>query len=228
MSAREPEYENLYRDSARDVRKYQNSEYQEFVNSITQDDFNAIEKWIRYFGTGGRPPKKNVELARRDVSTLPKHLQHFAQLRFTNCLEFRKIYQQIRYRWNDIDKFLEAKNWSDEYKLKKICKGIISRYKQGIKDVELEWVEDRTKLLEYLKLLYKKQNGLCALSNQEMNFEQYSENAVSADRIDSSLGYVKGNIQLTCWWANRMKFDLSNEDFIHKATIIANASKQNA
>jgi len=228
MAAREPEYENLYRDSAKNVRKYNNSKYRKFVDSITQDDFNAIESWLRYFGTGGCPLKKNVELAKRDVSTLPEHLQQFAQLRFTDCLEFRKIYQQIRYRWNDINEFLVEKKWSDDYKLKKIINGIISRYKSGKRDVELEWVEDKTKLLKYLKSLYKKQNGLCALSKQEMNFEHHNENAVSVDRIDSSLGYIKGNIQLTCWWANRMKFELSNEEFICKVMIIADASRQNA
>jgi len=222
MAAREPNYENLYRDTARNVRKYRKSEYREFVDSITYDEFNAIENWLRYFGTGGRPTIENVELAKRDVSTLPAHLQQFVQLRFTDCLKFRKIYHQIRYRWNDIDEFLIEKNWSNDYKLKLIVRGIIARGANGTRDVELEWMEDNKKLLNYLKMIYKEQNGLCALSKQKMNFERRDENAVSVDRIDSNLGYIKGNIQLTCWWANRMKFDLSNEEFIRKVTIIAN------
>jgi hypothetical protein len=34
----------------------------------------------------------------------------------------------------------------------------------------------------------------------------------SIDRIDSSLGYVKGNVQLICWRANRIKSDATIEE----------------
>lgn len=37
---------------------------------------------------------------------------------------------------------------------------------------------------------------------------------MSVDRIDSNKNYTKDNIQLVCAMANRMKMDLSNEDFI--------------
>lgn len=34
------------------------------------------------------------------------------------------------------------------------------------------------------------------------------------DRIDSSLGYVSGNVQTACWTCNRMKGNLSHEAFL--------------
>jgi hypothetical protein len=35
---------------------------------------------------------------------------------------------------------------------------------------------------------------------------------VSVDRIDSSKGYVPGNVQLVCKWVNLAKQDYSNDD----------------
>jgi hypothetical protein len=43
------------------------------------------------------------------------------------------------------------------------------------------------------------------------------------DRLDSSLGYVKGNVQPCCFICNQMKRDYTMEDFLLKITQIANA-----
>lgn len=37
---------------------------------------------------------------------------------------------------------------------------------------------------------------------------------ISIDRIDSSAGYVRGNVQLVCDLVNRMKHELSVQDMI--------------
>ena len=54
-----------------------------------------------------------------------------------------------------------------------------------------------------------------------MFFERKCENAVSVDRIDSTMGYQPDNIHLTCWWVNRMKFDLELSDFKNKVKVLA-------
>ncbi len=59
-----------------------------------------------------------------------------------------------------------------------------------------------TLTLDDLIRLYEKQNGLCAISNLQMDFKSGSLYSISIDRIDNSIGYDKDNIQLTCRWAN--------------------------
>lgn len=72
---------------------------------------------------------------------------------------------------------------------------------------------------QYLRCLYEGQEGLCALSGIEMTIigkrgsDDYWK-SVSLDRIDSSGGYVEGNVQLVCTGVNYMKKDMSDELFI--------------
>jgi hypothetical protein len=221
MPVKSPEYKSLYRDTKKKVRVYKRSDHREFVDSITREDFTKIENWMQYFGTGGRPTKENLKLAKEDVKNLPTYLQDFAQLRFDDKNEFRKIYQQIRYRWNDLEEHLLEKRWNDEFKWQKLTSSIFNRKSKGIRNIAAEWMENKDSLREYLKWLYKEQGGKCALSGQEMTFERYCENVVSVDRIDSSRGYVKGNIHLTTWWANKMKMDLTLDDFRRKVQILS-------
>ena len=76
---------------------------------------------------------------------------------------------------------------------------------------------------EYLKELWKLQNGKCALTGLSMtcsignNGSNYN---MSVDRIDSSKGYVKNNIQLVCNIVNTMKTNLPMEEFIHLCKLI--------
>ena len=44
---------------------------------------------------------------------------------------------------------------------------------------------------------------------------------ISIDRIDSSKGYTKDNIQLVCASLNNMKMDLKNKHFIQLCKLVA-------
>ena len=66
---------------------------------------------------------------------------------------------------------------------------------------------------EYVIGIYKKQNGLCALTGIKMTHRFEDLKSMSIDRINPSKGYVKGNVQITCKWANIGKRDKSNEEF---------------
>ena len=69
--------------------------------------------------------------------------------------------------------------------------------------------------LGYLMHLYAEQRGLCALSGVEMAYaagQGRTATNISIDRIDSAVGYVRGNVHLVCDIANRMKQDLSVAD----------------
>ena len=74
--------------------------------------------------------------------------------------------------------------------------------------------------IEYGWGLFLKQKGKCALSGKELilaenryKFNTGHKNA-SLDRIDSSKGYIEGNVQWVDKFVNLMKRELSQEDFI--------------
>lgn len=72
--------------------------------------------------------------------------------------------------------------------------------------------------IEYLRSLWDKQNGKCAISGLEMTYEMFKGRVptnISVDRIDSSKGYIKGNVQLVCMAVNQMKNELSLEDLLY-------------
>lgn len=66
---------------------------------------------------------------------------------------------------------------------------------------------------EYLIGLYYKQNGLCAISGMKMTHRYKDLRSISIDRIDSTKGYIKGNVQLVCQWVNLAKGQHSDHEF---------------
>lgn len=83
--------------------------------------------------------------------------------------------------------------------------------------------------LQYLHELWDKQKGLCALSGMPMTYYFDSGRVptnLSVDRIDSSLGYIKGNIQLVCMAVNQMKSDLTVEQLKYFCKSILEYKKQ--
>jgi hypothetical protein len=74
--------------------------------------------------------------------------------------------------------------------------------------------------------LWKKQKGKCALSGIEMTLTHGTSAAmnptkISVDRIDNSLGYVDGNVQLIIWQANAAKSVWSNRQLIEMCKAVA-------
>lgn len=78
--------------------------------------------------------------------------------------------------------------------------------------------------VDFLFDLYENQNGVCPLTGIKMTYvsgkgRTYSN--ISIDRIDNSIGYVKGNVRLVCLWANTAKNDLSNEHFVNLCKMVS-------
>lgn len=71
---------------------------------------------------------------------------------------------------------------------------------------------------EYLWDLFSQQKGICALSGLEITLAKdsysYKQSTASPDRIDSTKGYVEGNLQWVHKDINRMKTDFSQQKFI--------------
>jgi len=83
--------------------------------------------------------------------------------------------------------------------------------------------------LEDLKELWDKQKGKCAISGIEMTHKMNSgkiRTNVSLDRIDSSKGYIQGNVQLVCHIINGMKSDLEYNEFLHFCEMITIHNKR--
>jgi hypothetical protein len=84
--------------------------------------------------------------------------------------------------------------------------------------------------IEYIWTLFLKQNRKCVLSNILLSFpKNYKDKTgnASLDRIDSSKGYIEGNVQWIHKDINKMKQDLNEQYFIDMCTKIAN-NKRNS
>ncbi len=79
--------------------------------------------------------------------------------------------------------------------------------------------------LSYLFLIYEQQQGRCALSGRKMTLGQSDnalpgKDAMSIDRIEPALGYVKDNIRFVTHQVNIAKGRHSDDDLIELARNI--------
>lgn len=82
--------------------------------------------------------------------------------------------------------------------------------------------------IEYLWNLFLSQNRKCALSGLDLYFSTWKNNSsqtASLDRIDSKIGYVKGNVQWIHKHINNMKQDYDNDYFISMCELISKINK---
>lgn len=78
--------------------------------------------------------------------------------------------------------------------------------------------------VDALELIWNSQGGKCALTGWDMTMELGRGSVptnCSIDRINSSLGYEVGNVQLVCRAANVAKSNLSLSDFVALCRSVA-------
>ncbi len=84
---------------------------------------------------------------------------------------------------------------------------------------------DFTVSIEYMWNLFMLQSRKCALTGQEIYFNKTykgkKNKTASPDRIDSTLGYIEGNIQWTHRDVNRLKRNMPNDKFIELCQAVA-------
>jgi len=73
--------------------------------------------------------------------------------------------------------------------------------------------------------LWEKQNGQCAYTKLPLLATANQFNTVSLDRVDSSKGYVVGNVQLVCAAINKMKQEYTEELFILLSHLVTQNNK---
>lgn len=80
--------------------------------------------------------------------------------------------------------------------------------------------------LEYLMELWNKQEGKCIYTGIQMilphGVKRGTPFTASLDRIDSSIGYVKGNVQFTLTAINYMKNDMTHTQALELINLIKN------
>jgi hypothetical protein len=88
--------------------------------------------------------------------------------------------------------------------------------------------------LDYVYKVGSSQNFHCALTGEKMEFERGGDywlgkwcnpNSCTIDRVNSTKGYVEGNIQLVTWKANCIKQHLNNKEFIDLCKSVARFNK---
>ena len=68
--------------------------------------------------------------------------------------------------------------------------------------------------------LFKKQNGLCALSGEPLRVKTNHLATLSIDKINPVLGYVLDNVQWVCWAVNRAKGEMTEVMFLNMCRTI--------
>jgi len=87
--------------------------------------------------------------------------------------------------------------------------------------------------IEYVWQLFLDQEKKCKLSGMPLQLSKYSkkskdwfETTASLDRIDSSKGYVQGNLQWVHKLVNIMKQDMTDKEFIKWCNTVANYNQK--
>jgi hypothetical protein len=79
--------------------------------------------------------------------------------------------------------------------------------------------------IDFVQSLWESQGGLCALTGKKMGLRadknsQESFSSFSIDRIDSSKGYTKDNVQLIMWGVNCMKSNMDMKLFFDFVSMV--------
>lgn len=91
---------------------------------------------------------------------------------------------------------------------------------------------DTNLTLEYLKNLWEKQNGICPYSEIKMELPYNTQGInikanlfkASLDRIDSSKGYIQGNVEFVCLGINYAKNGFSKNEVLEFINKIKNSN----
>lgn len=113
--------------------------------------------------------------------------------------------QHLKRKEEELLRLYNRKTYSSLSDLEKAQGLFFSRKKQNTKNTKWEWEIVMSDLVWHTH---------CPILGVELDWfaEKRQENSPSIDRIDSTKGYVKGNVQIMSWRANRIKNDGTAEE----------------
>ena len=115
------------------------------------------------------------------------------------------------------------------------CSNKSNNKKEMFHDIPTTWYRTKEKsgisrgylwdlTIEFIWELYEEQGGVCALSGIPIGWNKNLTATASIDRIDSSEGYLKGNVQLVHKDINFMKQQYDQDKFIALCKSVADHS----
>jgi len=142
----------------------------------------------------------------------------------SQCKKCAKATSNLHYRANSEHRSRNITSYSHEHisaeerkvlsRLRVLCTKAHNRDK---------WDHDLT--YDYLKGIWDGQKGLCAYSGLPLSLEANQFNTTSLDRINSQIGYLKGNVQLVCAMVNHMKLHYKEDQFLSMCHTIADNTR---
>ena len=211
----------------RDVTGTVLEKHQTLIDSFNKDNYTQYEKLHHKWGSPGR--KRQVMLDIIIKENIQGPVKELAELRVNDLNVHQKILQILRYRWLNKKEHDKEKvnNNSDLFWKNKATKMLQSNNRKI--EVSKTW-QDIEVLTSFLKKLYAKQNGKCAISGMPLELQvgvgKPNPNKCSVDRIDSNRGYNHRNVWLVCWWVNQMKMDTPLDAFKERIKILYEAQNK--
>jgi len=225
----------IYRTTPNVIGSYNHgveSKYKDLINSLSRAEYIEYEALLHTYGTQGR--KRQVMLDVFIKKGITGSLLALAKIRVDDLYLHQKLVAMLRHRWTSIAKIRKDKtNANPDQLWMNIARAIQSRCLSHGHELWHEWVgaDGRIQLVNYLKTLYDTQNGLCAISREELKLQSGNKktnpNKCSPDRKNSNKGYVPGNIWLVTWWVNSMKMDVPLITFWKRIDQLANVRELN-
>ena len=131
-----------------------------------------------------------------------------------SCIECEKKAKKNYYEYLVQNNLPLSANKSIESWIKKL----LNKASQRNKIIDIDF--------DYLLELYQNQNGKCSLSGEELTFHKNNLSTnLSIDRINSNIGYIKGNVQLVCHYVNIMKWNKDLPELIEWCKKIINKTE---
>lgn len=173
--------------------------------------YERNEKNCHFFRRGRRPHNKGKESARKikRIEAVKKGLS-------VEC-KTHGLHKKWRYHsQNNVQCKICASEWQKKRKRENPIREIFKDAKSHARKAKREFDID----IEFLQKKMEIQGRCCALT--DIKFDE--NNLPSLDRINSSHGYTKDNIQLVLIKVNRMKSDFNQKEFIELCAQIARKS----
>jgi len=167
------------------------------------------ERKKEYCSTPGY--KKYKKEYDKEYSSRPEVKERKKEYRSTS--EYKKYKKEYDKEYNSRPEVKERKKeYSKEYNSSFVGHLSRARARSKIKNIEFNLT------IEYLKSIYPK-NNMCPLLNIPLDWQSSHNHpsTPSLDRVDSSKGYIKGNVQWVSWRANVLKNNATPEELLRLA-----------